>query len=437
MNRLMQAAILIASLLLGGGQSDAARAHRAKHFAPKEYGYIYYVTIRQTSAIDGESKAALVNQSRFTIASSSSQQIIERCTPRRVAPGLYYIDLRDLRWNYKDFHQVLAKYPYSTARLPLIIRSDWLVVQLGDESNSNARPLLLYGDDKFTRDQFLKFWKVANNKEDHFGYNEGDSGVGVAKKRFIENRPTAKRSWAWGTRDSAIIDRDSDPLEHPDNNFDHDAEEWLVGMPKVSIETHARGVLMDCLLCDDKGVRQTIAPANIVNGGTNFRGVTQIQNFGACIVCHNGGLKKPTVNERRESLAAGYRLYAQDKRKAEQAELFHLGDVVAAMESDTNLFAAGVQLCNGLEIAENAKQFRQVFALYDADVTLGQAAHELGYSEADLKLAIGHATNIYDDLGARVATLAQGRAMRRTSFESEYRNILKALRYAKADGVIQ
>jgi hypothetical protein len=136
--------------------------------------------------------------------------VIERHLPQRVGESdLYRFDLRQLEWDWRDWHVVLSRYPYSPDRkLPLVVRADWLTVELTDAFASDSYYRLLYGGRNIpaARDDFLRFWRVEADPAFRFGLIEGRSGVALAGIRWIENRPTANRGYAWGTRDSARID---------------------------------------------------------------------------------------------------------------------------------------------------------------------------------------------------------------------------------------
>ena len=413
----------LALLLLAAAPTDldAALADRARYPA-LEHGYLYYVS---TSHLAGEQRAKCDATLAFVVASSSPQQIIEKATPSEVQAGLYRLDLRDLKWDWRQWHKVLAKYPYNRRpdQLPLVIRADWLVLQLVDTTQSNAYYTLLYGRDDLTRDDFLKAWGVNNDRSNHFGIitkSTAASGPAVSGIRLIENRPTTTRGSAWGTRDSATIDAKSDPLEHLDNAFAHQAEEWLVAMPKQSLTTGRRGSLLAAWLNDAKGKRQEEAPPSIVTDHLGFRGQRAIRNWGSCVGCHATGINDPGVSELRSYIAAGVDIYATPKKLQEQIELFHLSDAGKQIARDNEDFAAGVAMCNGLSGEANAEAFAGTIEGYDRDVTLEVAAAELYTTPAELRLALAWASQSGLRLGARLSGLAHDRPLSRAAWEDHW-----------------
>lgn len=400
---------------------DAAYADRAQYPA-SEHGYLYYVS---TSHLAGEQQAKCEATLAFVVASSTQQQIIEKATPQRVQAGLYRLDLRELKWDWRHWLTLVKRYPYNRSpdKLPLVIRADWLVLQLVDTTQSNAHYLLLYGRDDLDRNAFLKAWGVNNDAASHFGVitrSVAANGPAVSGIRLVENRPTATRGSAWGTRDSAKIDIKSDPLEHLDGNFLHDAEEWLVAMPKQSLTTGKRGSLLAAWLNDAKGKRQEEAPPSIVTDHLGFRGQKAIRNWGSCVGCHATGINDPGVSELRQYIAAGVDVYATPKKLAEQIELFHLSDAGKQIARDNEDFAAGVAMCNGLSGEANAEAFTGTIEGYDRDVTLEVAAAELYTTPAELRLALAWASQSGLRLGARLSGLAHDRPLSRSAWEDHW-----------------
>lgn len=405
----------IAVLLLTITPAEAALADRAQYPAA-EWGYLYYLS---TSHLDGELRSKTEAALAFTVASSSQQQIAEKATPVKVADGLYRLDLRDLQWDWRQWHRVVASYPYAHG-LQLVYRGDWLVTQLGDTTGSDAYYRLLYGREKLTRGDFLKTWGVNNDVTYHFGVivrSQAALGPSVAGIRLVENRPTNTRGSAWGTRDSAKIDERSDPLEHLDNRFRHDAEEHIVAMPKQSLTTGERGALMAFLLSDAKGVRQEEAPPKIVTDHLRFRNQAAIRNFGSCVGCHASGYLDPGVSELRTYITSGADVYATPKKLQEQIERFHLSDAGKQLRRDNEDFQAGVKMVNGLDGEANAEAFRGVFEFYDADLSLSTAAAELYTTPEEFRLALAWSNNLGYSLGARLSALPHGGTISRAAWE--------------------
>lgn len=419
----MLTSIAILLFALTPAEYAAAEADRAQ-FPAADQPYVYYLT---TSHLSGEQQAACEAAAAFVVASSSRQSIVEKCVPVEVQDGLSRINLVDLKWDWRVWHKLLASYPYSRApgsgAIPLVVRADWLVVQLSDTTGGTAYYELLYGSAKIDRDSFLKAWEANPDAAHHFGVivkSKSAIGPAVSGIRLVENRPTGQRGSVWLTRDSAKITAESDPLEHLDGSFKHDAEELISTIPKVSISTGQRGALLAFLLSNAKGQRQEEAPAAIVTDHLGFRGQKAIRNFGSCIGCHATGFVDPGVSELRTYIkgnAAGVDIYATPKKLQEQIELFHLSDAGKQLARDNEDFQLGVKLINGLDGESNADAFRGTVEAYDREVDLDTAAAELHVAPKELRLALAHYNQQGGKVGARLAGLADGMALPRTRWE--------------------
>lgn len=414
----------LALMLLAAAPTDldAALADRAQ-YPVSEHGYLYYVS---TSHLAGEQQAKCDATLAFVVASSSQQQIIEKATPVKVQEGLHRLDLRDVKWNWKAWHLLVQKYPYNPrpGELPLVVRADWLIVRLADTSEGTDLYGLLYDNEKINRDQFLKFWGVNTDRRSHFAIiAKGDQSLSpvVAKVRQVENADTNQRTSAWFTLDAAKLTRESDPLEHPDGNIKHDAEEYIVGMPKISITTGDRGMLLAFFLSNAKGERQEAAPSNIATDHTSWRRRGDIRNGagGSCISCHTQGMLEPGISELRQYIKgneSGVDLYVAPKELRDQVELFHLSNSAKQIARDNEDFAVALKLTNGLDGRTNAEAFRSTIDSYDNDVNLQSAANELNADPNELKLAIAY-YNQSNKVSARLAGLPDNLPMSRTRWE--------------------
>ncbi len=406
------------AIAASAGDLECARQDRAS-IPTAEWGYIFYLS---TSGVPEEMQAELAGVVAFVAASASREVLLERQLPQRVEnSNLWRIDLRRLQWDWRDWRRVLKRYPYAPGNsYPLVIRADWLVVELTDAFSSDSYYRLLYGGRNIpkTRDQFLRFWKVDNDKTFRFGLIEGASGVSVARTRWIENRPTANRGYAWGTRDSSVIENRTDPLENLGGGFQHEAEEWIVGIPKWS-ETGARGALQVYFLANQKGERQERAPVSIVEDHTRFRGLAEIRNAGSCMQCHATGINEPTTNQLRALISSGVDLYAEQKLQ-QALERFHFSDIDKEIRRNREDFADAMRVCNGWAPEENARRFRKCVDRYDQDLTLEQAARELSLPPLELRLALAYASARNVQLGARLSALAHGRPIPRSVWEGRF-----------------
>lgn len=395
--------------------------------APGNYVYA------STSHLQGEQQAATENALAFMVASTSSQQIIERCAPVKVTDTLYRLDLASLKWDWRQFHKVVEKYPPYYGSASYIYHADWLVVQLGDTTEGDAYYRLLLGNANPDRDAFLRFFGTNNDAEHHFGVivrSRSPIGPAVSGLRFVENRPTSTRGSMWMTRDSAKIDAKSDPLEYPENDFQHDAEELIGMLPKQSITTGQRAALMAFFLCDSKGKRQEEAPPSIVTDHLGFRGQNAIRNVGGCIACHATGYLPPGESEMRALIGKGLDLYATPKERAEKIERFHLSDAGKQLARDNEDIQAGIRLVNGLDGETNAQQFNAVFTYYDGEMDLSRAALEVHCTAEELGKAIAYSNAKGINLGARIPALVHGGTISRDAWEQAgYAKAVYAITY--------
>lgn len=418
---MLQFAMLLAVAATPATEAQAALAHR-QQFPADEWGYHYYLSC---AAAAPEHQADLAAAVKLMVASSSLQPIVERCTPEPVSATLLHIDLRDLQWNAGDWAKVLADYPYSDAHLPLVVRADWLLLQLSDGTDSDAYYRLLFGGAKIPqrRDQWLDLLGVDRDKPKgfdplRFGLIESESGVAKQDARWIENHPIG-RGYAWGTRDVIEVRGDSDPLEHPDGGFKHDGEEWIVGIPKLSLASGNRGALQVYILSNGAGAIVQEAPVDLVEDSTLFRQQRAVRNPGSCVQCHAGGINPPSTNDFRQLIADGVDLYA-DKGTQQQLEAFHLSDVGREVQRNNEDFAAIVQAVCGVDSKAAVDAFRDSINRFDAPLDLAATARELGASPESWRLALGLASAARNPLSARLAGLPHGRTVSRQAWEEQY-----------------
>ena len=421
-----------------GSDLQLASKHR-KGFPETDWLYLFYIT---TETYPEEKREELFAVVSFMVASSSRQPIVERCTPIKVGDTLSYIDLRNLKWDQKTWYDfLLAEYPYGyfeiqgkigeeifTRRVPLVIRADWLVTVLGDGTESEIHYQLLYGPDNVpkNRDEFLEFWKVDNDPTHRFGMIEGNSGVAVNEVRWIEFRPIAiPDGFAWGTRDAIDITKDTDPIENLLGGHKHDAEEWIVSIPKISIRTRERGHLIAVLLNDDEGSIQQAAPVNIVEDHSDVRG-REIINPVSCYVCHVKGINEPNTNELQRLLDLGVEAYTKNKENAEKIELFHLGSLERTIMRNKENYQLAFEMVSGKTSDIVAPAIAEVYELYDAKVTRETAARELGMEPDSIKLAIAYYDEHIGGVSGRLAGLSHGASMNRTRWEEEFETAYKA-----------
>ena len=412
--------LLLLCTCVPGGEVQTADWHRKKF--PGKEAYHTYVS---TAAVPVEDREGLIKALAFMTATSSRQYIVEYCVPERISPTLWHLDLERLKWNVRDWIKVLESYPYYHGQsYPLVVRADWLLVQLADSDASDAHYRLLYGSQNVpkTIQDFRAFWGVDSSPELKFGLIEGKSGVSVQSFRWLENRPVS-RGYYWETKDVLKIQPGADPLEAPDGNFKADGSEYILGTHKVSIKKGTRGVLQVYLLTNGQGKVVNQAPTDLVEDHSRFRNLAAIRTSGSCIGCHITGILEPTTNELRSLIKLGVDIYAKDKKKQEAVELFHLGDVDSEIKHNQELYARGVKAVNHLTPQENAAGFKKAVEDYDKDLSLEDMAREHYCKPEELKFALAY----YGALPARLAALAHSKPIPRHTAEAHWYLVRQAL----------
>lgn len=405
--------VLFCGKIVFGNDNQLAENDR-QQYPPELWPQLYYLT---TSPNDLQSQEALETALSLIVPSTSRQVVLERCLPVKVAPTLYRINLLDLGWDTSAWRKVVAENPYSVSDNALVLRADWLLLQLADAQESEAYYSLLFGKAK-TRDEVFQLLGVDDNVANRFGLIEGQSGVNVQGKRWIENR-ALPRGYAWLTRDSIKLTGERDMLERPDGSFLHDGEEGIIGIRKVHLATGTQGALQVYFLADGKGKLVNRAPVDLVTDSTGFRGLPEIRCPGSCVQCHEAGLNPLTTNELRDYIASGVDAYA-DYENQQAIESFHFADLTRELKRDGQDFQAIVRLATGMEAKEAVSRFRSALAKYDQPLSLEQVASELHAPADELRLALAWASSKNFHLPARVAGLAHGQNIPRTSWEENY-----------------
>jgi len=401
----MYATLLAIAVVTASPAVDQADALSHRQTLPvTAIPYTYYLT---TAGVPAEKRAQLEIGMRFILPSLSMKPLVDEQIPQQLTDTLYFIDTRNYGWE-RSLPKVLKDYPYAVYGYPsLVIRADWFLPFATDCSENGAYYDLLFGQRFKTRDEFTKFLKIENDRKYAFGLIEGESGVAVQKVRWMESRPIP-RGYAWVTRDSEKITFDSDPLEHPAGDFKHDAEEWIVGVPKLSSATGKRGALQLYFLSSGQGQTQDEAPIKIVQDHTKIRyGSEEIRNGISCIACHTTGLNLPTVNEFRSLIEEGADIYAK-KGVQQQLEAFHLSDINKELTRNNEDFQDIVEHCTGVSSEQAAKAYFNCVQDYDAPLSILHAALEVGCTPKELQLAIAYASNDGKST-ARDVRLAQGK----------------------------
>lgn len=413
--RLTHTLLLLALFAGMATANDGAAAYQDQLTQPPTVRYV--TTATASTALDRyQQEVALA----FVVASTTRQDNLAYCRPVKLTDTLYRIDLALLKWNEADWNHLVAKYPYhpTGAHNATLVRADWLILQLTDQTESDAYLRFVFGRVPKNRDDALAILSVDAEPQFRFGLIQANSGVSVAGTRWIENRPIS-RGYAWGTRDSLKLDGDSDPLERPDGGFKHDGEEWIIGLPKFDPATGYRGALQVYFLANGVGTVVPRAPVDLVRDHREFRGFAEIRNPGSCIDCHDSGINPVGPNQLAEVIKSGVEAYA-DYENYQAIEAFHFSQLDKEVNRNNEDFQGAALLACGEPSAEASLYVKQVVEAYDAPVTLERAAAESYIAPAELKraLALGSASGY--SLGARLSALAHDGTVPREAFEENY-----------------
>lgn len=479
---------LISQFVLAAEPLQAAIRDRSE-FPTDDWSSLYYL-----DASASEDPERLASVGKFVVASTSRQPILDHCIPVRVAPSLYRIDLRDLKWDYQQWLEVIKDYPYGSLTatqvsdgifrtkvlavkehvngkfelvaedgsrlatteeywtsavighkyssnrwvtltynsIPLVVRMDWLIVELTDTVESDSYYRLLYGKANFpkTRNEYLDFWEVTQRPDLAFGIIEGQSGVSKNKRRIRRIYNFAGyRGYGWKTEDYFEITLERDPLKltYPGSHQPpHDGEETIVGVPKVSLATGQRCVLQVYLLSGGDGKKINSANVRLVEDKTKFRDYAEITTPGSCMQCHAVGLNPPTQNALRHLIQRGVDVYAYEKKQAEAIEAFWLTDVGVEIIRNNEDYAKGVFACNGLTPTENAAVFQEAVNEYDRNLGLEAASRELHCETTELQFAL--ATYNKGITPPLIAGLVHGDKIPRSLWEQYYATAKLALK---------
>lgn len=206
-----------------------------------------------------------------------------------------------------------------------------------------------------------------------------DSAVTLQPRRI--GAFPAISGWYWQTFDNrqAIVERN--PLRILNGGFKFDAQE---------VFGHGPNGLFVWGLFDAQGVRQDSAPDFIAGDATAHNSDRRVHVGLSCMRCHlpAGGLN-PVDGWIRNLLQGPLKLQSVDYDKLKELRQKYLRDLDGAMEDSRRVYARAVaQATGGLKPPELGVAYGQLFAAYDAPVTLERAARDLGQAPEKLTAAL-------------------------------------------------
>jgi hypothetical protein len=411
---------ILASLLLAV-HPEADAAFRDRALLPYEQqNNAVYLSLSEVVPAERDNLEAIL---KFVVPSLSHKPYLGDQIPARVPnTNLLRLDLSGLGWE-KSWPEVIQKYYVplyrpdlaGTKGVPLVVNGLWFAACMMDSQlTGDSQYLLLYGKPLANTNEFRSFWTANGNPDLTFGRIEGQSGVSVELTRLIENLPTANRGYFWQTFDSRKVAGASDPLENlAKRPIKHDASELIAAIPKHY--AGKSGTLQAYFLANEKGERQEKAPADIVTDTTLVRGV-EIRNTVSCISCHEEGIRHPTLDQYKEYILSGARVYAKEKALQQEIDRYLNSPIAKEIIRNNEDYEAGLVLVNGLTSLQNARLFRQFVRLYDAPVSPEQAALEMYMTTEEWRLALGNYSRT-GQLSGRLALMAQGQTISRKQWE--------------------
>jgi hypothetical protein len=348
-----------------------------------------------------------------SLASPDAEAVI--VLPRTISPTLYAIDIRDFGWDYDRWIAACKIDPYGQVALsPLMatdqnikqygsvmVRADWFIVHALDPAKQLDAGLkgedvmyylLIYGKTGIpkTITEFQDKWAVDKSKAEKlkvdFGtvIEKGKSAVSLGTRRLIGMRTIIGEYWE--TRDDANQD-------FVENFFSNDFEAG------EAITNNARG-LQVYLLFNKAGNRVDIGDTKLVVDRNDKRDV-RVRTGISCMTCHPLGIN-PASNELADMITEGVKLRAQYNDVARRIEAFMLaGKFDATTKSANDRFARAVQAAAGVSPTSNAIALRALVDAYNNDVTLTQAAAEVGLTNDPFK------NKIVATASGRLASLAR------------------------------
>jgi serine/threonine-protein kinase len=328
---------------------------------------------------------------------------------------VYVLDLRDVGWT-QAWASIVHDYPYgirwnNAAVQPLqerinelsgplrdgipYVRMDWFVANAARPENyhrllgipATARELEeslgISADDDFLNDRLVR---------------AGFSASGVSKQNRLIDRHEGAGSYYYRSYDflknsgRGVLFRFPLGPAFAGNPFNAQAFEHAGGEIIFRLPNGMQGYM----LVDDKGQRIDKGPVEVVNDPNEFSGTPVIVNGLSCIGCHKRG-----ILDYKNTVSLALALAGNGTGKAKVAALYANNQrLETVLQDDRKDYlealekVIGPYLRQGLDQARPLTDFVEpigrVTLWYDNDVTLGEAALELGLSDAsELRGAIG------------------------------------------------
>lgn len=409
--------LVVSAVGAGVAPSDDAAAvqDRQLNVPLDQWSGTYYLS---TSCVEsGAARIDLETAMKLTVLLTSRQRVLSLNRPVQITPTLWRINLDDLLWDRSLWKQVVALNGYHEFPDHITLRADWFVITMTDTRDSNAYYLMAYGERPATRDRAWQIMDVVVDPARRYGLIEGQSGVSKGGTRRIEELPAIRGS-AWRTRDFLKFDLEHDPLEQPEGDQLHDAEEHIILCEVHDPETSYSGVKPFYLLTNGKGQTVDKADVRLVEDTTEFRGFREITAPGSCIQCHAAGGNYPTKDDFRDLWEKGVNTWTYDRETARALQSFYFNDLTKKIDRWNEDYGGVVQRFCGVGPIIASTRFAMAVKRYDEPLDLDRMAWESNVHPNELRLALAWAQESGIRLPARAAGLTVGRDMPRDAAES-------------------
>lgn len=306
---------------------------------------------------------------------------------------------------------------YTRSKMP-VVKADWFVGQVAIQ---RKRPVGYYDfvgvKDQKDYDALVRFDVKLSAKLEHRRVTIL-SDIAIDKARRLE-RTATPLGGRWQTFDNEKAIGNRNPIKVLDNTFQFDATEIIAplanGMPAF-------------FLGNDKGVRQDVAPPEIVGYDRTTHSLDgAVHIFRSCVGCHFAN-KKEECGVKKAVFANPSRIKSTDPRVVVELERQYRREIEPEIDGDRQRYVRAIkQATGGMEPFEWANTLLKLIARYEGDVTPERAAADLGVTrEAMLK-----AFRDYDgkaDLDPVLSVLMEGGAIGGTQWEEAINAAHLALR---------
>ncbi len=333
--------------------------------------------------------------------------------PAPIADGrILRLDLRDYRWNARQWERLTARYPYAPADDErLVVRADWFVATASRPPTYHDFLSLPSSDRGLER---LLQLDVPLNLEEQTAARSGFNGSGVARSNRLLERHDAPHGAYWRSYDFSDNTGRQNLFEYPlgpapgPAGFKHAGGEIIFHLPNG---------LQAYLLVDADGRRVDKAPGEIVSDPK--RPDRLVENGLSCIGCHVTGIL-PKDDQIREHVRKNPRAFASEVRDDVFALYPPARRLRALVNEDNARFTAALRRL-GVPEGEPEPVLAAVLR-YEDTVDRPRALAELGITAEALSARLARSPELARVLGP---LLARG-GVQRQVFEEMFPRLIES-----------